>query len=203
MTRDRLDEVLDQIEKLLSPIRLPIPAQFHRTFEDRPFDTCDFCGRALRVTGTRYMIAKYYSAGELRQEVSLCAETMGALRKCYSEPSLKSMEQWYSPKLISARMEFARSLRGDLPQQLTERCVFCSRPKSELSEYFEYAQCEGSELLCLTYPSMQCGGCTLKILNSLSAPTLEMRRRFFEEHFGLPPNVNLGVWAESELSALG
>jgi len=202
MRHDPLDELFDQIERMLASVRVPIPLQFFRTFEDRPFETCDFCAKGLGEAGSQYMIVKDYSGGELRQEVSLCSETLDGLRSCYSQESLRSMETWYSPELIASRRAFVRSIQNDLPRWLTENCLFCSRPKRELNGFFEYALCEGSELVCLVYPSMQCGDCTLKVVNSLSTQTLDMRRRFFREHFGPPPDVSLGVWAEANLSAL-
>jgi hypothetical protein len=41
-----------------------------------------------------------------------------------------------------------------------------------------------------------------KVVNSLSAETLDMRRKFFQKHFGPPPDMTLGVWTEAELAAL-
>jgi hypothetical protein len=202
MTPDKLDEVLEELERRLGPVRVPIPAQFHRTFADGPFDTCDFCGKRLSRSGSCYMIVKYFSEGELRQEVALCSENLDELRNCYSEHSRKSMQQWFSPELMAARRALVGSLQNEIPRRLTENCLFCSRAKSEVSEFFEYALCEGNELLCAVYPSMQCGGCMRKVVNSLSIETLDMRRKFFQKHFGPPPEIYLGVWSEAELVAL-
>jgi hypothetical protein len=202
MTPDKLDEVIEEFERRLGPVRAPISAQFHRTFADGPFDICDFCGKPLGETGSRYMIVKYYSAGELRQELALCSETLDGLRRCYSEHSLKSMQRWYSPELMASRRILVGSIQDEIPRRLTEHCLFCSRSKSEVSEFFEYALCEGNELLCAVYPSTQCGECMRKVVNSLSAETLDMRRKFFQKQFGPPPDIYLGVWTEAELAAL-
>jgi hypothetical protein len=112
------------------------------------------------------------------------------------------MQRWYSPELMASRRILVGSLQSEIPRRLTENCLFCSRAKSEVSEYFEYALCEGNELLCAVYPSMQCGGCMRKVVNSLSTDTLDMRRKFFQKHFGPPPDIYLGVWTEAELAAL-
>jgi hypothetical protein len=189
VSEDELDELLDKIEQLLGTRRAPVPSQFQRAFEGRPFDSCDFCRRPLLETGTLYMIIKYHAQKELRQELAICHSCLGELGETYSEKSLKVTKAFYAEGFLEAHRARIRTSPNARVEELTSRCWRCAKERANVSEYFDYAFCDGGEILVYTYPFMQCGNCTLDLVRSLSDQTLEARRRFFADHFGLPPDI--------------
>jgi hypothetical protein len=189
VSEDELDGLLDKIEQLLGTRRAPVPTQFQRSFEGRPFETCDFCSRPLLQTGTLYTIIKYHAQKELRQELAICHFCMSELQETYSEKSLKATKAFYAEELLAAHRARIRTSPEVSAEDLTSMCWRCGNKRPNVSEYFDYAFCDGAEILVYTYPFMQCGNCTLDLVRSLSDQTLEARRRFFADHFGLPPDV--------------
>jgi hypothetical protein len=188
MSEDDLDRLLDEIERMLGPFREPIPIKFYRTFEEKPFETCDFCGKYLLQPRTNYMINKYYAQSELKQEIAICKDCLDDLRSSYSKKSMENMKKIFSEQLIKTQQMFVRDVHENRVARLTRRCLLCSKEKVNIQEYFEYAYCDGDEILYHVYPTKQCGACTVWLLRSLSEETLEIRRDYFHTHFGLPPS---------------
>lgn len=188
MSEDDLDRLLDEIERMLGPFREPIPKQFHRTFEARPFEACDFCGKNLLVTGTHYLINKYYVQGELKQEIAICNNCLNGLRSSYSQKSMANRKNTFSEQLIKTHQALVRDVQENRVARLTSRCLLCSEEKKNIQECFEYAYCDGDKIVYHVYPTMQCGACTVRLLRSMSEETLQIRRDFFLSHFGLPPD---------------
>jgi len=202
MSKDELDELLDKIEQLHGIRRASVPIQFQRSFEERQFEACDFCNRPLLQPSTPYMIIKYHAQKELRQELAICHFCMSELAKTYSEKSLKATKAFYAGGFLEAHRARIRSSPHASAEDLTGKCWRCAKERVNLTEYFDYAFCDGSELLIFTYPFMQCGNCTLDLVRSLSDQTLEARRRFFADHFGPPPDVHAFEPAEFIMAEL-
>jgi hypothetical protein len=73
MTEDKFEELFDELLRMLLPAREPVPAHFHRSFEGRPFEACDFCGKARLEPAASYTVNKYFAQGTLRQEIATSA----------------------------------------------------------------------------------------------------------------------------------
>ncbi len=196
--RPTLEELIDQLEEQIGPRRGPIPHRFERTFEGRPFHHCDFCRRPLRRPGTVYMIIKYHAENELSQELAICQACMADLRKGYSEQSLRATEAHYAGERMQERRNLVREIAEPDADALTHRCWRCTEERTQVSQSFDYALCDGEQMLYAAYPFMQCGDCTLELARALSDETLEFRQRFFENHFGLPPDAHAFEPAEYE-----
>ena len=170
-----------------------VPRQFYRSFEDRPFDACDFCHKPLRADGVGYAVNKYYSGGELRQEFAVCVECSEELRRSYSKASLQTLEDTFSVSKIvtEARVKLLMYQGPDKCEQLTRCCALCGARKDEVRAYIESAYCDGEEIIYWNFPLMICEPCAVRVHESLSAETKEARRRFFTRHFGYPPDSHL------------
>lgn len=195
---DELVRLLDEIQRKLSQVR-PIPEHFERTFEVGRFEACDFCRRPLLQNGEYYMIIKYHTEGELKQEMAICQHTMTELGSGYSAHSSSATRDFYLVGELVAHQARLRE-RPSMPlDQILDRCWRCSKPRSEVDQWFDYAAFDGKQMLVNTYPFMQCGECTVELVRSLSPETVEMRRRFFEIYFGPPPGGYLLEPAEYQL----
>jgi hypothetical protein len=189
VSEDDLDELLDRLEALVGARRATIPIHFERGFEEGPFESCDFCGRLLRLRDSLYMIIKYHSEKELKQELTICYSCMGELKRTYSERSLEATQAFFADERLESHRARIRANPPPGTDELTDRCWRCAKARETLSEFIDYAWCEGTELLVSTYPFMQCGRCTLDLVKSWSEQTVEARRRFVADHYGLPPDV--------------
>jgi hypothetical protein len=181
--------------------RRPLPERYHRTFEETPFDACDFCHKPLLVPGARYAIIKLYSEDELRQELAICTDCGGTLRDGYSAESQQAIEA------VFGRVPFARRLRQALDEsldpfeQMTRRCLLCHTPRGQARSHVEYADCEAGEMVYAIYPFAVCETCQVSVYDALSDQTKEIERRFFDEHFGFPPPGSPALERQPELPA--
>jgi hypothetical protein len=184
---DLTDEAMRTLETMLGSSREPVPARYQRTFEERPFDTCDFCGAPLLVPGRRYTVIKLYSAGELRQEMALCSGCGRELRKGYSAESEEAMAQIFAQVPVARRAMVAADEGADRMEKLAGRCVLCDLPREEAKTHVEYALCEANEIVYSFHPFAVCDDCIVRIYDALSQKTKDAERRFYDDHFGFPP----------------
>jgi hypothetical protein len=194
------------LEGALGGWREPIPERYHRAFEGRPFDTCDFCRRPLLVPGTQYVVSKVYTLGELQQETVMCDGCRAELTAHDSDESRQTMERIFETVRRSERLATA-ALRGtDRAERMTERCVLCGLPKAGADWYIEHARCESNEIVYYMHPFVVCHTCTLRIHDQLSEQTRGERGRFYERHFGFPPpwkpraEIETGLGMESPVT---
>gem|GEM_PF-2402583 len=169
--------------------REKIPLKFQREFEGKPFENCEYCRTPLQVEGKRYLVFKYYVGGELRQELAVCHACRTELKNGYSEESKATLKKIYNDAYVAGRLEILFQLNENDNRYLamTEKCALCQTLKIELSEFFEYAWCEGDELVYYTQPSLICSKCAQSVYNQLSAETKDHKRKFYEKHYGYPP----------------
>jgi hypothetical protein len=185
-----MTDLQKRLEIVLGACREPIPARFYRTFEDKQFDMCVYCHAPLLAIDTQYTIAKFYSRGELKEEIAVCRNCQSQMKEGYSAESLNTLKSIYSEAYVRQRLDilFQAEAGEDRVARMLAECSICSTPKDEVAASFEYALCQGNELVLYTHPSMVCDKCTLRIYDSLSEQTRDHKRRFMEEHFGFPPS---------------
>ena len=184
-----MTDFLKRLEIILGDCREPIPPRFYRTFEDKPFDVCAYCRTSLFVVDTTYTIAKVYSNGQLQEEIAICRNCQSQMKEGYSAESLNTLKSIYSQAYLRQRLEilYHTNVGEDRVTKMLAQCSICSKPRDEFATFFEYAMCQGNELVFYTHPNMVCENCTLQIYESLSEQTKEHKRRFMQEHFGFPP----------------
>jgi hypothetical protein len=181
--------------------RRPLPERYQRTFEETPFDACDFCHKPLLLPGTRYAIIKLYDQGELRQELAICADCGATLGGGYSVESQQAIEA------VFARIPFALRLRQALDEsldpfeQMTDHCLLCQTPREQARSHVEYADCEAGEMVYAVYPFAICETCQVSVYDTLSDQTKEIERRFFDEHFGFPAPGSPALERQPEMPA--
>jgi hypothetical protein len=200
------DDDEKRLRIVLGTCREPVPARFHRSFAEEPFNSCEYCRQPLRVPGTLYTISKYYAEEALRQEIAVCRRCSSALKAGYSEKSLLVLKNTYNREYVNRRVQILLQAGDgdDRTSLMTACCSLCHRPREQLAEYLEYALCEGDELIYYTHPSVVCAQCTMRLYNSLSIQTREHKRRFFQEQYGYPPpGTSADEWVNGETGILG
>ena len=184
---DLTDETLRVVESILGSSREPVPLRYQRTFEEKPFETCDFCARPLLSPGTRYTVTKFYAGGELSQEMAICSDCGKELRQGYSAESQEASAQIFAAVPIAHRALIAADDSVDRIEEMAGRCLLCDATREEAESHVEYALCEANEIVYSFYPIAVCEGCMLRIYDALSEKTKEAGRRFYDDHFGFPP----------------
>jgi hypothetical protein len=187
----------NRLEILLGGCREPIPPRFYRTFEGRPFDACTYCHAPLLAAGKTYTISKLYNGDQLQVEIAICRSCQAQLKEGYSRESLDALRAIYSEIYLQRRLDilYHTAASEDRAARMLAQCALCSAPRDGLGAFFEYALCQGDELVYYTHPSMMCEQCALHVHSSLSEQTKEHKRRFVQEQFGFPP-PDSGVEAE-------
>jgi hypothetical protein len=139
--------------------------------------------------GELFHLCKYYQGGELKQETAQCRNCRNKLMGGYSQESLDSQKQLWSSIDRSARFEISANSDLDRSSVLTSTCILCGLGKEEAPAYCEYAYCEGEEIVFFVHPMMICHKCLIRLFDALSEKTKDQRRRFYEEHYGFPPDL--------------
>jgi len=150
----------------------PIPREFHSEYEDRPFRACSQCGEPLAAF-QHYQINKAWRNGECVFEYVFCEVCRDRMLEEFSEESKSN--------LMRHQEEHLRDVHG------TGECAFCGRTQAEspMRDYVITALCSGDGLLDSL---MICESCQMQTHELLSEKTRDVRRRFFEDLPGVPPD---------------
>jgi hypothetical protein len=185
--------LLLKISNLLHGSRGSIPEQFFRTFEGIPFVECTYCGVHLRSPGTMYRISKLYCEVELLQETSICLECYKKVKAFYSQESLQALRNYYEGISLSIdeRRRIAKDADLDRIYLLTHACIFCKTPRTKISTFILYSMFEADQIIYHPLrPRLVCEKCIITVYELLSKQTKDDGRRFFDDYFGLPPELH-------------
>lgn len=160
----------------------PIPREFHSEYEERPFQTCSRCGEALS-SFANYQINKAYRKGECVFEYCFCEPCRDALLDEFSEESKANL-------MNHQNTHMRKDASG------TAGCAFCGVVREEVPDQDFIITMLGTGLRMLD-SLMICEDCQLEMHELLSQKTRDVRRRFFEELPGVPPDWE--VWTPEEM----
>lgn len=160
----------------------PIPREFHSEYEDRPFQTCSRCGEALNSFSS-YQINKAYRKGECVFEYCFCEPCRDALLEEFSEES--------KANLMKHQTEHMRQDAAG-----TSGCAFCGVKREVVPDQDFVITMLGAGLRMLD-SLMICETCQLQMHELLSQKTRDVRRKFFEDLPGVPPDWE--VWTPEEM----
>ena len=167
----------------MSDSKTPMPHEFYSEYEDRPFQTCSRCGESLSAF-ENYQINKAFRNDECVFEFAFCATCRDALIDEFSEES--------KANLLRYQNEHLRQTGG------TAECAFCGTSKDKTPKRDYVISAIGSGLYLLD-SVMICESCQMAMHELLSEKTRDVRRRFFEELPGVPPDWE--VWTPEEMEA--
>lgn len=155
-----------------APDKKPVPREFHSEYEGRPFRNCSHCGEPLAAF-SNYQINKAWRNNECVFEYVFCEECRERMLESFS---LESKQ-----RLMQHQEKHLRDVHG------TAECAFCgsSRAGTAMQDYIVTALCSGEHLLDSI---MICEPCQLITHELLSDQTRDVRRRFFEDLPGIPPD---------------
>ncbi|TLD70483.1 hypothetical protein FEM03_12200 [Phragmitibacter flavus] len=158
--------------------------EFYSIEHDGPFQECSRCSASL-IEGQPYQINKAWRAGECIFEYAFCAVCRDALLAEFSEESKGNL-------LNHQEQHMRDGSKG------TEECAFCGsgRPGIANQDFTTTALCERNEVLDSL---LICFTCQAGMHELLSQQTKDVRRRFFEEVPGVPPDWEVWKPDESEI----
>ncbi|QIF03449.1 hypothetical protein [Roseimicrobium sp. ORNL1] len=161
---------------------VPIPREFHSEYEERPFQTCSRCGEALS-TFASYQINKAFRKGECVFEYCFCEPCRDALLEEFSEESKANLMRHQNEHM----RQDATSISA---------CAFCGVKREVVPDQDFVITMLGAGLRMLD-SLMICETCQLEMHELLSQKTRDVRRKFFEDLPGVPPDWE--VWSPEEM----
>lgn len=152
-------------------------AEFHSIEHDGPFEHCSRCGAVL-AEGEYYQINKAWRGGECIFEYAFCSECRDGLLEEFSEESKTNL-------LNHQQQHMREGATG------TQDCAFCACKREAIpqQDFTTTALCEQNRVLDSL---LICFDCQAGMHELLSQQTRDVRRRFFEEVPGVPPDWD--VW---------
>jgi hypothetical protein len=176
----------------------PIPIQFQQGFFDGYFQSCQFCQCNLLDDRCNYIINKSYVDHQLVYEIAMCVTCKMELNKAYSKESIESINKLFPWKdILEKRMDIILADVEKKYEVLTDSCTLCNEKKENLANYYEYAFCNGKDLVYYHYPYLLCETCGLKIYTALSKKTINAVNEYFYSYFGAPPE-----WSKKEHNSI-
>lgn len=160
----------------------PIPREFHSEYEDRPFQNCSRCGESLSAFAN-YQINKAFRQGECVFEYCFCEACRDALLEEFSEESKENLMRHQN-----------EHMRPDATG--TASCAFCGAERSSLPQQDFIITMLGAGLRMVD-SLLICEACQIQMHDLLSKKTRDVRRRFFEDLPGVPPDWE--VWTPEEM----
>ncbi len=183
---------------LLAGLTEPIPLQFQQGFFDGYFQSCQFCHCNLLDDQCNYIINKSYTDKQLVYEIAMCMNCKMELSKAYSKESIESINKLFPwNDILEKRMNIILTGVEKKHEVLTNSCTLCHEKKENLTNYYEYAFCNGKDLVYYNYPYLLCETCGLKIYDVLSRKTIEAVNEYFYTYFGAPPE-----WSNKENNSI-
>lgn len=151
--------------------------EFHSVEHDGPFEHCSRCGATLNE-GNAYQINKAWRGGECIFEYAFCTECRDSLLEEFSEESKRNLMRHQEEKMRDGASG-------------TGECAFCGcdRTNIEHQDFTITALCIYHEIVDSL---LICFNCQTGMHELLSQQTKDVRRRFFEEVPGVPPDWE--VW---------
>lgn len=148
-------------------------SEFHSVEHDGPFEQCSRCGAALDH-GKAYQINKAWRSGECIFEYAFCSDCRDSLLDEFSEESKNNLMKHQEEKMRDGA-------NG------TGECAFCGCERSGIAnqDFTTTALCIYDHVLDSL---LICFDCQAGMHELLSQQTKDVRRRFFEEVPGVPPD---------------
>lgn len=161
-----------------------IPPEFHSIEHDGPFETCSRCATSL-ADCDHFQINKAWRAGECTFEYAFCSKCRDSLLDEFSEES--------KTNLMRHQEKHLRDTAAG-----TDACAFCGCQRKEIptQDFTTTALAKGDRMLDSL---LICFDCQTVMHELLSQQTKDVRRRFFEDIPGVPPDWEVWEPDDSEI----
>lgn len=158
--------------------------EFYSIEHDGPFMECSRCSASLSE-GPPYQINKAWRGGECIFEYAFCAGCRDSLLAEFSEESKNNLLRHQEQNMRDGTLG-------------TTACAFCGCERSGINhqDFTTTALCEHDEVVDSL---LICFDCQAGMHELLSQQTKDVRRRFFEEIPGVPPDWEVWQPDESEI----
>ncbi len=162
---------------------------FHSEESGLPFSRCHDCGHALADDENGHYIQKVVSGGETIMEMAICGGCHDRLQQSYSKDSRGRIWNFYLDHAdLPGRLKRFHAL-PPVPDLWLNNCLTCKALRGNLREYVIAAHCVGEYLILGEAPMMICSDCMEKIMDEMSAESLDIHDRWMDRV--LPPSTAL------------
>jgi len=173
-----------------------IPTLFYSDETGLPFDRCIHCDTPLLTSGTHYFIEKAIKnypnldSTDTIIEYAICYSCYTEVQKTLSAKSLERIEHYFLQNVnLYARMKEVFDSGEADPEKWLSKCIVKGVDRKISPEYQIMCECTGNKMHLSLAPYMVSFEAMNEITELLSAQTLDALNGFYNEHLGLPPEL--------------
>lgn len=175
------------------PIFDDIPEIFWSDLEQKPFQNCINCQSELFHGNVPYMIEKAVRGFD-GEKIKVTIFEYAVCVSCAAQMQLKlSLESRTNiTAFFNSNVDFTQRLKDleDAPRAAwLGKCLLRNEPIDEKEEYQLYALCHGNQIIYKEYPYLISGKAIDKMIDLISAKTMEQLDKFKDDLFGGPPEL--------------
>jgi len=166
---------------------IDIPERFFSDVTDKPFESCDICGKFLLDTNVPYVIEKVVKNYEGHNFSSTVYEFM---QKSMSDESLQSLQNHYSKVMATkGNNPLMIDLRTFNMDNWLSKCFFDGGEISSMNEYQIVGQFKGSQLVLNTPPLIIGEKAMREMAKIISEKTTDEMNGFRDKFLGPSPEM--------------
>lgn len=173
-----------------------IPKLFYSDSTGLPFDRCVHCDISLLESGTHYFIEKAIknyprlATTDTIIEYAICYACYMEVQKSLSEESLRRIEAYFLENInLYSRMKEVLSPVDSDPERWLSKCIVKGIDRKSSPEYQIMCECTGTHMHLSLAPYMVSIEAMNEITDLLSPQTLDALNGFYNNHLGLPPEL--------------
>ncbi|MEL6676120.1 MAG: hypothetical protein AAFR61_28190 [Bacteroidota bacterium] len=186
---------MDELSNMF-PERVAIPPVFYHTESEAPFSHCVLCERELLESNTSYLVekaCKYHPETgntDVKFEYAICWECAGDMDAVMSDESRDAMMEYLIQHVnLLERRERLLTDHGLVSEKWIDHCMF-KGSTLEANEHFQLiGHFKGKQMVFSLMPYMVGEEAMKEMSLLLSSKTLGEMNRFFDQFFGLPPEL--------------
>lgn len=173
-----------------------IPKVFYSDATGMPFGHCIQCGAPLLKSGTHYFIEKaiknypQLESTDTIIEYAICYPCYMEVRKSLSQQSQQRIEAYFLENVnLYERMKSVLDPGNRDPDAWLSQCIIKGIQRRTAPEYQIMCECTGDRMHLSLAPYMVSIQAMDEITDLLSAQTLDALNGFYNDHLGLPPEL--------------
>jgi len=175
---------------------IDIPERFFSDVTDKPFESCDICGKFLLNVDVPYVIEKViknydgHNFSATVYEFAICTDCHTKMQKSMSDESLQSLHNHYS-KVMSTKGNnpLMIDLRTFNMDNWLSKCFFDGGEISSMNEYQIVGQFKGSHLVLNTPPLIIGEKAMREMAKIISEKTTDEMNGFRDKFLGPSPEM--------------
>ncbi len=175
---------------------IEIPKRFYSDVTDKPFDTCDICGKFLLANDESYVIEKAmknykgYDFSSTIYEFAICLDCHTKMQKTMSNESMQNLQNHYNKVMVAkGNKPIMINLHNFNIDDWLAKCFFTGGDIKSMKEYQVVGQFKGTHLVMNTPPIVIGEEAMQQMAELLSDKTTDEMNGFRDKFLGPSPEM--------------